>query len=115
MHSSRKHECASRLIGKQSELVVRRALEFLKKLGLIASFMQKDQPGIDFFITFKDSRTVPLQVKSSRTKAAEHANNHPDVAVIIVRHNFTQIPPRDFERLARDARNNIARVLHLSR
>ena len=115
MNHARRRACAARKIGNQSESVVSAALDFLKRLGLIASFRREDRPGVDFFVTFKDSRTVPLQVKSSDAKAAQHYALYPEIAVVTVRHNCANLPPREFDRLARRAQNDIARIFCLTR
>jgi len=65
------------LRGINSEKKVAKALDQMKKRGIIAGFINLkdttlDAQGMDFLIILRNNKMVPLQVKSSEKKARKH-------------------------------------------
>lgn len=80
--------------GVKNETRVERALDDLGKRGTLPKWLQgyeratleDDSKGIDGWVN-TDVGRIQLQVKSSRKKAREFREAHPNIAVVVVRDN----------------------------
>ena len=85
--------------GRSSELAVLLSLQHMRRNGIIFGFVKRDQPGVDFEITLKDQRCMPLQVKSSYSGMQKHARRFPRIPCVVVAQKYLNSNRRNTDNL----------------
>ena len=101
---------SGQLVGRQSELVVELALQWLKKDRMIFDFRYVDLPGRDFLIIFLDLTHEFIEVKTSKSHAAIHRRKYKDISVVIVQHSSVNLDWKKKSKLARKAKQDIIKI-----